>query len=118
MPDDIFDSDDRYVFVPELDGYILKATKRYFSSKDELDAYLESNAEQLELDAFAAHLREMAYAKLHKPAIEAGVIERGPKAGQPRKARPEKVPTQKAIDVFVTRNVNAAKLYRAWKAAA
>jgi hypothetical protein len=119
-PQDPFEdsvADDRYIYVEELDIYIVKADKKAFEDKTELLAYLNANAVEHELTGYADYLASVAEKELHKPAREAAVIERGPKTGQMRAAQEEVVPTQKMIDAFVARHLKAARKFAAWKMA-
>ena len=110
-------ADDRYVYVEELGAFITKVDKKVFEDKTELLAYLNANAVEHELAGYADYLASVAAKELHKPAREAAVIERGPKAGEMRAAQEEVVPTQKMIDAFVTRHLRSARKFAAWKMA-
>jgi hypothetical protein len=102
-------------YIEPTGEWMVLADRSVHKTREAALGHLNADAINLELRAFGEYLEATAADDLYRPAKPAGVVEKGPRAGQMREASPEYRPDERAVKTYVSKMLSGAKRYLAWK---
>jgi hypothetical protein len=108
---------DGYLYVEEIGAWIVKADKSVWTEFEPMLHHVNAATIEAALEEYMSHVEATARDELTVPARAGGVITRGPLKGKKREARPEKVPTDRAVKQHVSKIRAAVEDYLKWKVA-
>ena len=110
-------ADEGIYHIAPTNEWMVLADRSIHKTREAALGHLNADAINLELKQFEDELAASAYDELYRPAEPAGIVQRGPLAGNPKAAKPEYIPDERAIKTHVSRVLSGARRYLEWKQA-
>jgi len=102
-------------YIEPTNEWMVLADRSIHKTREAALGHLNADAINLELRQFQEYLTATAFDELYRPAQPAGIVEKGPRAGTPREAKPEYRPDERAMKTYVSKVLSGAKRYMEWK---